>query len=86
MTGHVTGTANTVVQKNVFGMGVWSLATIGQGKTPQDGGEEKVRIIDTWLKIGNAFFYIISTRACDMTSHRAGSQLKNSHIKFHKFS
>ena len=49
MTGHVTGTANTVVQKNVFGMGVWSLATIGQGKTPQDGGEEGVRIIDTWL-------------------------------------
>ena len=42
MTGHVTGTANTVVQKNVFGMGVWSLATIGQGKTPQDGGEENV--------------------------------------------
>ena len=31
MTGHVTGTAAAaaVVQKNVFCMGVWSLATIG---------------------------------------------------------
>ena len=40
-------------------------------------GEEGVRIIDTWLKIGNDFFLdlLLITRACDMTSHRAGSQL-----------
>ena len=42
-------------------------------------GEEKVRIIDTWLKTDGIFFYhsSLSTRACDKTNHRAGSQLKN---------